>query len=89
MILGRWWRPWWLHLKEKITRGLSLSKMADYRIYYRTETGSYQNQFDVNDSAAEHAQISGVPLSAYYLVMITIDMDGRESSYSSKVVVTL
>ena len=69
--------------------GLSLSEIAGYRIYYGTEAGNYQNQFVVNDGSAEQAQIVGVPSGAYYLVMTTIDMDGRESSYSSEVVVTI
>ena len=70
--------------------GLSLSEIAGYRIYYGTETGNYQNQFEVNDGSAEHAQIVNVPPSgAYYLVMTTIDTEGRESSYSSELVITV
>jgi hypothetical protein len=70
--------------------GLSLSEIAGYRIYYGTETGNYQNQYEVNDGSADYAQIVDVPLSgAYYLVMTTIDTEGRESSYSSELVVTL
>lgn len=69
--------------------GLSLSEIAGYRIYYGTEKGNYQNQFEVNDGSAQQAQIAGVPSGAYYLVMTTIDTDGRESSYSPEVVVTI
>ena len=70
--------------------GLSLSEIAGFRIYYGTETGNYQNQFEVNDGSADYAQIVDVPLSgAYYLVMTTIDTEGRESSYSSELAVTL
>lgn len=69
--------------------GLSLSEIAGYRIYYGTEKGNYQNQFEVNDGSAQQTQIAGVPSGAYYLVMTTIDVDGRESSYSQEVVVTI
>ena len=69
--------------------GLSLSEIAGYRIYYGTETGNYQNQIEVNDGSAEQAQIVGVSSGAYYLVMTTIDTDGRESSYSPEVAVTI
>lgn len=69
--------------------GLTLSEIAGYRIYYGTEKGNYQNQFEVNDGSAQQAQIAGVPSGAYYLVMTTIDTDGRESSYSPEVVVTI
>ena len=68
---------------------LSLSEIKGYRIYYGTEKGNYQNQFEVNDSSAQQAQIAGVPAGDYYLVMTTIDVDGRESAYSQEVVVTI
>ena len=69
--------------------GLSLSEITGYRIYYGTETQNYQNQFKVDDSSAEQAQIVDVPKGTYYLVMTTIDSDGRESSYSPEVVITI
>lgn len=69
--------------------GLSLSEIAGYRIYYGTETGNYQNQFEVDDAYADQAQIEDVPSGAYYLVMTTVDTDGRESPYSSEVVVII
>jgi hypothetical protein len=69
--------------------GLSLSEITGYRIYYGTETRNYQNQFNVDDSSAEQAQIVDIPKGVYYLVMTTIDSDGRESSYSSEVVITV
>lgn len=80
----------WVAPSERVDNtGLSLSEIAGYRIYYGTEAGNYENQFVVNDGSAEQAQIVGVPSGAYYLVMTTIDMDGRESPYSSEVVVTI
>ena len=69
--------------------GLSLSEIAGYRIYYGTEAGNYQYQFVVNDGSAEQAQIVGAPSGIYYLVMTTIDVDGRESTYSQEVVLTI
>ena len=69
--------------------GLPLSEIAGYRIYYGTEAGNYQNQFEINDGSADQAEIVNVPSGAYYLVMTTIDTAGRESSYSSEVVVTI
>lgn len=80
----------WVAPSERVDNtGLSLSEIAGYRIYYGTEAGNYQNQFVVNDGSAEQAQIVGVPSGVYYLVMTTIDMDSRESPYSSEVVVTI
>ncbi len=68
---------------------LSLSEIAGFRIYYGTESGSYQDNFDVNDGSATQAQLLGVPAGTYYVVVTTIDADGRESLFSEEVVVTL
>ena len=69
--------------------GLSLSEIAGYRIYYGTESGNYQSQIDVNDGSAVDAQISGLPSGKYYIALTTVDVDGRESAYSSEVIVTV
>ena len=68
--------------------GLSLSEIAGFRIYYGTESGSYENRHDIDDSTAVNAQID-VSMGTYYIVMTTIDTDGRESSYSPEVKVTI
>lgn len=68
---------------------LALSEIAGFRIYYGTVSGDYQNHLDVNDSSAVQAQVAGVPSGTYYVVLTTVDADGRESSYSNELVVTL
>ena len=68
---------------------LSLSEIASYRIYYGTESGDYQNELDVNDSSAVQAQISGIGSGTYYIALSTVDTEGRESSFSTEVVITV
>jgi len=68
---------------------LSLSEIAGYRIYYGVETDNYQNQVDVNDTSADQTQVADLASGTYYVVMTTIDTDGRESAYSSEIVITL
>lgn len=68
---------------------LLLSEVAGYQIYYGTKAGNYPNQINVNDPTAESTQIEGLTSGTYYLVLTTIDSDGRESSYSPEVVVTI
>ena len=68
---------------------LALSEISGYRIYYGAVTGVYQEQIDVNDLTATQAELTGVPPGTYYVVVTTIDTDGRESAYSSEVIVTL
>ena len=69
--------------------GLSLSEIAGYRIYYGTEPGNYPNRIDINDGSADQAEIPGLQPASYYVVVTTVDVDGRESSFSQEVVVTL
>ncbi|VAW54750.1 hypothetical protein MNBD_GAMMA06-574 [hydrothermal vent metagenome] len=69
--------------------GLSLSEIAGYRIYYGPEAGDYQNQINIDDTSADDAQVTQLESGVYYVVMTTIDTDGRESAYSSEVVVQL
>jgi len=68
---------------------LSLSEIASFRIYYGIKAGDYQNQIDIDDPSVVSAQIEQLPSGTYYLVMTAIDADGRESSYSPEIVVTL
>ena len=68
---------------------LALSEIASYCIYYGTESGNYQNKLDVNDSSAVQAQLSGIPPGTYYVSITTVDTEGRESSFSTEVVVTV
>ena len=69
--------------------GLSLSEIAGFRIYYGAETGVYQNQLNVNDSSATQAVLASIPSGTYFVVVTTVDTEGRESVFSSEVVVTL
>jgi len=68
---------------------LSLAEIAGYQIHYGTKAGNYPNQVDVNDPTAESTEIAGLTSGTYYLVLTTIDSDGRESSYSPEIVVTM
>ena len=72
--------------------GLSLSEIAGYRIYYSAESGGYQsqNKLDVNDGSVTQAQISGLlPSGTYYIAVTTVDTEGRESLFSTEVVISL
>ena len=69
--------------------GLSPSEIAGFRIYYGASTGDYSNTFDVDDHTATQAIIDGLPSGTYFVTVTVIDVDGRESSYSDEVVVTV
>ena len=80
---------WTAPSEREDSSGLSLSEIAGYRIYYGVEPQNYQSQIDVNDGSAVQAQVSGISRGTYYVVLTTIDVDGRESAYSSEVIVTI
>ncbi len=68
---------------------IALSEIASYHIYYGTESGDYQDVIFIEDSSADQAQVADIPPGTYYVVVTTVDTDGRESAYSSEVVVNI
>jgi len=61
---------------------LSLSEISGYRIYYGVQKNVYQGQINISDASITQTSISGVPLGRYFVVMTTIDVNGRESHFS-------
>jgi hypothetical protein len=61
---------------------LSLADIDGYFIHYGTSAGNYTNHVKVADGTAQSVTLTDLPLGAYYLVMTTYDVDGRESNYS-------
>lgn len=64
--------------------GLSLSQIAGYRIYYGVESGVYTEQVGINDPSATEYAVEDIlmPSIKYFVVMTTIDTEGRESNWS-------
>ena len=68
---------------------LSLSAITGYKVYYGTTPGQYSNSATINNSAATGYTINNLPSTTYYLVVTTIDTSGRESQYSTEVVLAI
>ncbi len=68
---------------------LSLSEIAGYRAYYGTTAGDYQTQVDINDPTATEYTLADLSPGTYYIVLTTLDTDGRESLYSTEIVVII
>lgn len=64
---------------------LLLSEIAGYRIYYGSAPGIYPNQVNINDGSVVQKTMNNMSPGTYYFVLTTIDMDGRESAFSSMV----
>lgn len=64
---------------------ISLSQIASFRIHYGTAVGNYTSTVNVNDGSATSYTIRDMAPATYYFAVITVDMDGRESTYSNPV----
>jgi len=65
---------------------LSLSEIDGYRVYYGVLEGDYPNKIEVNDPVAQQAELAGIAAGIYFVVVTTVDVDGRESEFSSPAV---
>ena len=63
-------------------------ELAEYRVYYGSEPGDYQNQVDIIDGFTD-AQVASIPAGIYYVVVTAVDKQGRESLYSEEVKVAV
>jgi hypothetical protein len=61
---------------------IALSEITGYHIYYGTAPDDYTNQVDIDDGSAVQKTLTGLPSGTYYIVITTIDIDGRESLFS-------
>jgi len=69
--------------------GLSLADIAGYKIYYGTTQGIYTSSAAVNDGSATGYTVNNLVSATYYFVVTTIDMDGRESQYSTEATLSI
>jgi hypothetical protein len=78
-ILIRWVAP----TEREDNSVLSMAEIAGYRIYYGVETGVYSGLIGIDDPTATEYLIEGIPSGKFFLVMTTIDTEGRESRWST------
>ena len=64
---------------------LSLADIDGFHIYYGNKPGSYPYRVKVTDGTAQRATLKNLASGAYYIVMTTYDVHGRESSHSGMV----
>ncbi len=69
--------------------GLSLSEIAGFRVYYGTKSGDYSNTIDIDDPSVTQTVLASISSGTYFVVVTTVDTEGRESLYSSEVVITV
>ena len=72
----------------------SENEIAEFRVYYGTATGDYQTVVNVGRADASAATPINLTITlptgfTYYFVVTTVDIEGRESIYSTEVSIPL
>ncbi len=75
-------------LREDNSTPIALSEIDGYRVYYGTAAGDYQMQIDINDGSITGYTMNLETQHTYYVVMTTLDTDGRESLFSDEIIIT-
>ena len=65
---------------------IAMSEIAGYRIYYGETEGDYSNEVDVSDGDTMQVTLKNLPAGTYYIVLTTLDSDGRESIFSETII---
>ncbi len=69
---------------------IAMSEIAGYRIYFGTETGNYSQSIEVDDAYIDVITLDALNTAdTYYIVITTVDTDGRESTYSEEIVLNV
>ena len=73
---------WIAPVEREDGTAISMAEIAGYRVYYGTTQGSYPNKVDVPGGNTMQVTLSGLVAGTYYIVVTTMDRDGRESAFS-------
>jgi len=76
---------WEAPLSREDDSPLSINDIDMYRIYWGATSGDYQNTIEVAGNTLYHEFDFATQPLPMYLVMTTVDLDGRESVYSAEV----
>ncbi len=68
---------------------LDVSEIGGYQVYVGDTSDSLQMEVDLNDGSAVSTTISGKPLGSYFVAITVYDTDGKTSSYSNVIQVTV
>ena len=81
---------WTAPVAREDESSIAMSEISSYRIYFGTETGNYSQSIEVNDAYIDAITLDELNTAGtYYIVMTTIDTDGRESAYSEEIVLNV
>ena len=68
---------------------ISLSEIAGYKVYYGTSQRNYTKSVNINDGSADQHTFNNFSAGTYYFALTTYDTAGRESQYSTEVIIVV
>jgi hypothetical protein len=80
---------WTAPAEREDNTAISLSEIIGYKIYYGTTQGNYDNSIDIDDSTAVNHTFNDFPAGTHYFAITTKDTEGRESQFSSEVIIAI
>jgi hypothetical protein len=82
---------WAAPVDREDSNPIAMGEIDGYRIYYRTAQDSYTQYIEVNDAYTTEISLNdaNLPNGAYFVVMTTVDISGRESSFSGEVAINV
>jgi VCBS repeat-containing protein len=80
---------WVAPVEREDGSAISMAEIAGYRVYYGVSSGAYTNEVMVNGGSTMSVTLRNLSSGRYFLVVTTIDTDGRESVYSLEVARTI
>ena len=80
---------WAAPAEREDNSSISLSEIAGYQVFYGKTQGQYPDSITINDGTAAGYTFTDFPTGTYYFVVTTLDTEGRESQFSSEVVITI
>ncbi len=80
---------WAAPAEREDNSSILLSEISGYQVFYGTVQGQYTSSVTINDATATSYTLTNLPTGTYYLVMTTLDTEGRESQFSPEVVIAV
>ena len=80
---------WAAPAEREDNSSISLAEIAGYQVFYGQAQGQYPSSITINDGTAVGYTFTDFPAGTYYFVVTTVDSEGRESQFSSEVVIAI
>ena len=80
---------WVAPAEREDNTSIALSEIAGYKIYYGSTQGQHPNSVTIDDGSATGHTFQNFTAGTYYFVVTTIDTEGRESQFSTEIMIAI